>query len=164
MPRQAGILLEAWTTAQRIEQLVRRELENAGAWTPHYGLLAMVHVREPVTPTALARAMGMAPATLSDRLDELFALGHVRRAANPDDGRSYLIRTTAKGRRALDRAAAITRRMHRDVERGLGRPLQEVETAIADLTRAVEEALAASASSERTRRDRVKRARASIGA
>lgn len=154
MPRRAGILLQAWTAAQRIDQLVTRELKSAGVWTPRYALLSMIHIREPITPTALAQAIGVPPATLSDHLVELFELGHIRRTANPDDGRSYLIRTTAEGRRAVDRASAVTRRVHADVERRLGRPLEEIDAAIEDLTRALEAALATSSSSTEPARSR----------
>jgi DNA-binding MarR family transcriptional regulator len=140
--KRIGILLQAWTAAQRVDQLVTSELEAAGVWTPRYALLSMIHIREPITPTALAHAMGVAPTTLSDRLAELFELGHIERAPNPDDGRSYLIRTTPKGREAVDRAAGVTRRVHREVERRLGRPLQEIEAAIEELARALESALA----------------------
>lgn len=147
MARRAGILLQAWTAAQRIDQLVTRELEAADVWTPRYALLSMIRIREPITPTALAREMGLALTTLTDRLSELFDLGHVERIANPDDGRSYLIRTTAQGRRAVDRAAPLIRRVHSDVEARLGRPLEEIEAAVDELTRALEAALAAGSQS-----------------
>jgi DNA-binding MarR family transcriptional regulator len=143
MSRQAGILLQAWTAAQRIDQLVTRELKAADVWTPAFALLSMIHIREPITPTALAREMGLALTTLTDRLVELFDLGHIERTANPDDGRSYLIRTTPAGRRAVDSAAPVIRQVHGDVEGRLGRPLEEIDAAIAELTRAVEAALAA---------------------
>ena len=97
MPRKPTIFLDAWTAAQRVDQLVTRELKAAGVWTPHYALLSMICIREPITPTALAQAMGVAPTTLSDRLAELLELGHVRRTKNPRDGRSYLI-TEHRGR------------------------------------------------------------------
>ena len=107
-------MLTAWTTAHRIEELMTLELAAQGERTTQFALLSMTHLLEPVTPTRLASEMGLAPATLSDRLRELFDLGHVRRQPNPDDGRSYVISTTAAGRRALDRAQpAVRRRLRR---------------------------------------------------
>ena len=79
MPRRTNVLLDSWTAAQRVDQLVTRELKAAGVWTPHYALLSMISIREPITPTALAQEMGIAPTTLSDRLQELLELGHLRR-------------------------------------------------------------------------------------
>jgi DNA-binding MarR family transcriptional regulator len=140
-----SILLHTWTVAQRVDQLVTRELKAAGAWTPYFALLSMIGIREPITPTALAQAMGLAPTTLSDRLAELFELRHIQRTANPHDGRSYLIRTTASGRRAIHRAAPVTWRIHEDVQRHLGRRLPAIEAALDDLATALEAALAANA-------------------
>ena len=141
MPRKPTIFLDAWTAAQRVDQLVTRELKAAGVWTPHYALLSMICIREPITPTALAQAMGVAPTTLSDRLAELFELGHVRRTKNPRDGRSYLIQSTAAGRRAVDRAAPVTWRAQQGVVQHLKGQLPAIEAAIADLSQALDAAL-----------------------
>ena len=92
------IMLTAWTTAHRIEELMTLELTAQGKRTSQFALLSMTQLLEPVTPTRLASEMGLAPATLSDRLRELVDLGHVRRQPNPHDGRSYVISTTAAGR------------------------------------------------------------------
>ena len=97
MSYRTNVFLDSWTAAQRVDQLVTRELKAAGVWTPHYALLSMICIREPITPRELAEEMGIAPTTLSDRLHELRALGHIRRTRNPGDGRSYLIRSTAAG-------------------------------------------------------------------
>jgi DNA-binding MarR family transcriptional regulator len=137
-----NILLTAWTAAQRIDQLVTRELEAADAWSPHYATLSMIGIRGRITPTALAAEMGVKPTTLSDRVAELVALGHVKRRANPEDGRSYLLELTASGRRILERAAPATHRVHEAVARNLDQSLADVEAAIEALTRAVEAALA----------------------
>ena len=142
MSRRTNVFLDSWTAAQRVDQLVTRELKAAGVWTPHYALLSMICIREPITPTALAQEMGVAPTTLSDRLQELLALGHVRRVKNPDDGRSYLIRSTAAGRRAADRASAVTWRALEQVLRRLGRRQATVESAIDELARALDAQLA----------------------
>ena len=144
MPRKPTIFLDAWTAAQRVDQLITRELKTAGVWTPYYALLSMIVIREPITPTALAEAMGLAPTTLSDRLAELVELGHVRRTKNPRDGRSYLIQSTPAGRRAVDRAAPVTWHTQQNVVRHLSRRLPAIEAAIADLSRALDAALAES--------------------
>jgi DNA-binding MarR family transcriptional regulator len=148
VPRKPTIFLDAWTAAQRVDQLITRELKAAGVWTPHYALLSMICIREPITPTELAEAMGLAPTTLSDRLAELFELGHARRTKNPRDGRSYLIHGTAAGRRAVDRAAPVTWRTQQSVVRHLKKPLPQVDAAIADLSRALDAALAESPEGE----------------
>ena len=142
MPRRPNVLLDSWTAAQRVDQLVTRDLKAAGTWTPHYALLSMICIREPITPTALAQEMGVAPTTLSDRLQDLLTLGHVRRLKNPDDGRSYLIRSTAAGRRKVERAAPVIARTMDLLARRLGRRQNAVESAIDELKRALDAQLA----------------------
>jgi DNA-binding MarR family transcriptional regulator len=137
------ILLTTWTAAQRINLLVTNELEAAGAATPHFALLVMISLSEPTTPKELAAAMGFPPTTLSDYLRELVDAGHVRRTPNPADGRSYLINTTPAGRRAFDRGSGASRRALEELQRNLRRPLDEIEEAIDELTRALDAALTA---------------------
>jgi DNA-binding MarR family transcriptional regulator len=151
-PRHPSFLLTAWTTAPRIEQLMRRELEAADADTPQFALLTAIFLLEPVTPTRLAAEMGMPPATVSDRLRELFDLGHIRRAPNPRDGRSYVITTTAAGRRTIDRAEQSVRRAREAVERELDVGIADVELIVEKLNAALDAALAAKP--ERPRRHR----------
>ncbi len=148
MPYRTNVFLESWTAAQRVDQLVTRELKAAGVWTPHYALLSMICIREPITPTALAEELGVAPTTLSDRLQELLALGHIRRTRNPSDGRSYLIRSTAAGRRTVERAAPVAMRALEQVARRLGRRKNAVESAIDELKRALDAQLAEPAAGE----------------
>jgi DNA-binding MarR family transcriptional regulator len=142
MPRRTNVLLDSWTAAQRVDQLVTRELKAANVWTPHYALLSMICIREPITRTALAQEMGVAPTTLSDRLQELLGLGHIRRVKNPSDGRSYLIRSTAAGRRKVESAAPVTVRTMELLARRLGRRKDAVETAIDELKQALDAQLA----------------------
>ncbi len=148
MPYRTNVFLDSWTAAQRVDQLVTRELKAAGVWTPHYALLSMICIREPITPTALAEEMGIAPTTLSDRLQELIVLGHIRRTKNPGDGRSYLIRSTANGRRTVERAAPVTMHALDQVARRLGRRKSSVESAIDELKRALDAQLAEPAAGE----------------
>jgi len=68
----------------------------------------------PLTPSELARRLGMAPTTISSWLARLEQAGAVRRRPNPDDGRSQLVEVTTRGRSELDDALpgfgrAITR-------------------------------------------------------
>jgi DNA-binding MarR family transcriptional regulator len=135
-----SIFLKLWVAAQRVNLLILHELDVAGASTPHFAMLSMIGLREPLTPTELAREMGFAPTTTSDYLQRLDELGHIRREPNPDDGRSYLIRLTDKGRRAAEAGIPPLRKVLDQVGRRSPRPLSEIEAALDDLN----EALAAS--------------------
>ena len=136
------ILLTAWTTANRIDELMTLELAAERVGTTQFALLSMIHVIEPVTPKRLAAEMGLPAATLSDRLRDLFDLGHIGRQPNPDDGRSYVISTTAAGRRALDRAAPAVRRAYEALVQELDLMFGEVEATVDKLNRALDAALA----------------------
>jgi DNA-binding MarR family transcriptional regulator len=141
MQRRPNILLTAWTTAHRIEQLMRHELLTAGADTPQFALLTLIDLLEPVTPTKLTAEMGLPPATVSDRLRELFDLGHIRRQPNPNDGRSYVVVTTAAGRRAINRAAVAVRNAHVALSNELDVPISEAEAVVEKVNRALDAAL-----------------------
>jgi DNA-binding MarR family transcriptional regulator len=138
---RASTLLKTWVAAQRINLLITQALSAAGVWTPHFALLSMVKILQPVTPTELATAMGLRPTTASDYVQELYGLGHVRRDPNPDDGRSYLLSATAAGDEAFERANAPMLRALALVEKHLGRSLDDVDEAVDDLSRAVDAAL-----------------------
>jgi DNA-binding MarR family transcriptional regulator len=64
-------------------------------------------------PRGLTWSTRRAPAsseTMSDYLAELFEAGLITRAPNPADGRSYLIRPTAKGCKAFERGSVASSR------------------------------------------------------
>jgi DNA-binding MarR family transcriptional regulator len=138
---RASTLLKTWVAAQRINLLITQALSTSDAWTPHYALLSMIKIIQPVTPTELAKAMGFRPTTVSDYLQELHELGHIRRDPNPDDGRSYFVSATPAGDGAFERANRPMREVFALVQERLGRPLDEIDVAVDDLSRAVDAVL-----------------------
>lgn len=69
----------------------------------------------PQRPTALARRVGVTPATVTAQLDRLELAGHVVRQANPRDRRSILVALTPPGRALVGRLSAV---FARDVATG----------------------------------------------
>ena len=57
----------------------------------------MLFERGPLTPTALAASLAMPVTTTLYYLRVMQHRGHVRRARNPADGRSYTVSLTAGG-------------------------------------------------------------------
>ena len=56
----------------------------------------------PLSPSALAKRVGLSTAAMTTAIDRLEAVGHVRRRANPDDRRSVLVEARPESRqRAL---------------------------------------------------------------
>lgn len=63
-----------------------------------YVLLFHLLAQGPMRPKALAESVGVDPSTISRQVDQLVRLGHVTRAADPDDGRATLLVPTEQGR------------------------------------------------------------------
>jgi DNA-binding MarR family transcriptional regulator len=91
-------------------QLVDLELAADGVESNGYAMLSLIGVRGPVRLTAIAAELGMPLTTASDVM-RLEARRHVRRTANPDDGRSFLFELTAKGDREWRRGWGALQRI-----------------------------------------------------
>jgi DNA-binding MarR family transcriptional regulator len=103
----------------------------------------LTHVRdlEPVSPSELARVAGTPPTTLRDNIQRLVDRRLVRRVPNPDDGRSYLVRITPRGRATLEAADPALLTAYLALEEHLPRAREEYEQLLAELNDALEGAL-----------------------
>jgi DNA-binding MarR family transcriptional regulator len=86
-----------------------------GLGVPETTILVHLLHDGPRTPTALARRVGVTPASVTAQLDRLELAGHVIRRANPRDRRSVLVALTPAGRELVDRIFAV---FSADVARG----------------------------------------------
>jgi DNA-binding MarR family transcriptional regulator len=140
--RGAGfVLLDLHYAAQLAGRLLREELDRVDARAEWAGLLTEIRTLEPVRPSVLARRTGVAAATLYDYVERLVDDGLVRRSANPEDGRSFLIETTDAGRERVVAVSKAVRRAHARFRDLLETPLEEVEAAVSELRLALERAL-----------------------
>ena len=124
---------------QRMVQLFDRELATDGVEADGFAALSLIGVRGSIRLTQLSDELGSPLTTTSDVVRRLEARGHVRRRANPEDGRSFLFELTARGDREWRRGwGAIDR-----ILSGLRRDLDEevVRTALEDLNAAFDRAL-----------------------
>lgn len=98
------LFLKASTTAHLVGQIVERQVEPVGI--PAFLLALLTHIRDhqPVTPSTVSAVSGSALTTLRDNIQRLVDRGLVRRIPNPDDGRSYLLVLTSKGKRVTAEA------------------------------------------------------------
>ena len=136
------LYLQTATTSQYVGQIVEHEL--APVRVPPTLIALLTHVRdlEPVAPTELARAAGSAQTTLRDNIQRLVDRKLVRRVPNRDDGRSYLLTTTARGRATLAAADPALLRAYLALEQHLPRPREEYERIFGELNAALAAALA----------------------
>jgi DNA-binding MarR family transcriptional regulator len=147
--RRSSILLDLYAMAHLAGGVLDPELAARGVSSDDFGLLSMIVLHEPVTPTRLAAELGVPPTTLSSMLQRLVENGLARREPNPVDGRSALISLTDEGlARARSGSPAVRAAVSRIADE-LERPFDEVAAALEDLHRAMRAALAAGTREER---------------
>jgi DNA-binding MarR family transcriptional regulator len=115
-------------------------VEGTGVSPDEYGVLGVIGLTGPVTPTDLARRLGMAPTTVSVYAARFVERGHVRRLPNPRDGRSYLLEATDEGRAIVH---TIAPRIGEAIERlraASDRPLRDIFEALVGLEEAARRA------------------------
>lgn len=88
-----------------------------GLGVPETTILVHLLHEGPRTPSALARRVGVTPASVTAQLDRLELAGHVVRRSNPRDRRSVLVALTDRGH---DLAARLFAIFDRDVASGIG--------------------------------------------
>src|SRR5215218_1858038 len=100
--RRPSVLFDLYVASQLTGQLLELELGDSDAPVEDFALYnALVHFGE-VTPTLLARHLGMPLSTLLFRFGRIEARGHAVRERNPRDGRSSILRLSDAGREAHD--------------------------------------------------------------
>jgi DNA-binding MarR family transcriptional regulator len=131
------LFLKAATTSQLVGRIVDAQLEPVGV--PVYLLALLTHVRdlEPVSPTAVSLASGAPLTTLRDNIQRLVERDLVERVPNPEDGRSYLLVLTPRGKRVTVIAGEALLQTYLDLERRLPRPLQDYERVLDELNDAL---------------------------
>src|SRR4051812_21676159 len=110
--RRLSLLLLLVAANQRMGQLVDLELAADGVESNGYAMLSLIGVRGPVRLTEVAAELGMPLTTASDVMRRLESRGRVRRAPNPEDGRSFLFELSAKGDREWRRGWGALQRVN----------------------------------------------------
>ena len=151
------ILLDVFATNQKRERLIEAALADTALPPEDYPLYVFIGTVGPLTPTELARELGMPLSTLLFRIRRLEERGHVERVPNPDDGRSYLVSLSPSGERLLSFARPLFRARALAVEARLGdervAALREALTELGDaIERELQEATRESPTDQAPRR------------
>src|SRR5262249_4522631 len=93
---QPGLLLQPFVVAQLVGRVVPDAVAPTGLSATEHAVQSSVAALGSVTPTELAKRLGVPPTTLSTTIAQLVDRGELRRARHPDDGRSYVLELTAK--------------------------------------------------------------------
>ena len=102
---QPGLFLQPFVVSQLVGTVLEDVVAGSGISARSSRSRARSTSLGSVTPTELARTLGLSPTTLSATIDRLVRKGEVRRAENPDDGRSYVLEPTAQGKATNARIA-----------------------------------------------------------
>src|SRR4051812_11759306 len=125
-PDDLELFLSLTLASQLAWTVIKREFARSGVDTGWWGLLSHIDTPGVSTPSQLAAETGVTQTTIRDQVQALVDRGLVRRKPNPDDGRSYFIELTAKGRDQLSRGLAASARARAAVEQELGHSLESL--------------------------------------
>jgi DNA-binding MarR family transcriptional regulator len=103
---QPGLFLQPHVLDELVGRVIQRVVEGSEVSGAEYAVTSWLNVVERATPTQLADDIGLSATTLSAMIERLVGKGQVRRAANPEDGRSYLLELTPRGKATNARNAA----------------------------------------------------------
>lgn len=119
-PGLGNILFDVWLVSRAVNALIDDAIRTAGLDADEFAIYSVLASSDVVTPTELAHWMSAPTTTVSSYVKRFEQRGHVERVANPDDGRSRLIRLTAAGRRVHRRAGELFTPVLSDVEERVG--------------------------------------------
>jgi DNA-binding MarR family transcriptional regulator len=119
------VLLELAVANSLASQIFVRELVRAGYPMTQVGMLTLIEIHGPITPTDLEAETGIPKTTLRGRVQGLHRAGLVHRVPNKEDRRSYFLEVTAEGREFLKAMRPIVRAAERAIEEELGVPLED---------------------------------------
>jgi DNA-binding MarR family transcriptional regulator len=147
--RGISLLFDVFVVHQRVRALLSRALSGSDLRADEYAVYSVLFERGPLTPTQLAASLAMPVTTTLDYLRVMRRRGHVWRARNPADGRSYTASLTTEGLSAHRRTNAAWNVAVRRLEEALSMPVPQVRAALQALDDAAGTALAQFADSER---------------
>jgi len=140
--RSVSLLFDVFVLNQRLRALLGRALSASELKPDEYAVYSVLFEHGSLTPTQMAELMAMPVTTTLDYVRTMSARGHVRRARNPADGRSYLLSLTSEGLGAHRRTNAAWNVAVARLEGALGKPAAEIREALHALDDAAATALA----------------------
>ena len=101
----ANVLFQSFGTRMALRALMEHTYDGTGVTGEEYGVRGVLHFFPDRTPTELASALGIPPTTVSRHVGRFLRDGLAERRPNPEDGRSYLLRSTKKGGKIVETIA-----------------------------------------------------------
>lgn len=94
-------------------------IDGADVTPGQFGVLALIDANAGLSPTHLARILGIGRATMAGVIDQLERRGFVERAARPNDRRSHALSLSRAGAARFHRLARQVQRHERRMARRL---------------------------------------------
>lgn len=132
-----NVLFDLWLASRATTGLLDDALAPSGLSADEFGIYSVLTTADSLTPSELAQWMSAPPTTVSSYVKRLESRGHLKRARNPEDGRSYVLRLTPAGHRAHQAAGACFLPVLDHVVATLGSKEPGVRRALAALRRAL---------------------------
>lgn len=98
-----GLFLQPFVVSQLVGTVLADMVEGSDISASEFAVTSVIGILPGVTPTELARSLGMSPTTLSAMLNRLEEKRQIRRRRDPEDGRRSVLELTAKGERTRRR-------------------------------------------------------------
>jgi DNA-binding MarR family transcriptional regulator len=113
-----------------------RELVRRGYPFTHVGMLTLIDIHGPITPSDLEAEIGMPKTTMRGRVQSLERRGLVERLPNEADARSHFLAVTPAGKQFLEEMQPIIEAAEQAIEEELGTPLEEYHEPLERLRKA----------------------------
>lgn len=132
-----NVLFDIWLLSRATTALLDKVVQASGLDSDEFAVYSVLSAGDGLTPSELARWMSAPATTVSSYVKRFEARGHVRRAPNPTDGRSYRLQLTTKGRRVHLAAGKLFAPVLDEVNREGGVGLDDARHLFHDLHRIV---------------------------
>ncbi|HEU4942351.1 MAG TPA: MarR family winged helix-turn-helix transcriptional regulator [Gaiellaceae bacterium] len=130
------VLLELAVANSLASQIFTRELLRAGYPPTQVGMLTLIEIHGPITPSGLEAETGIPKTTVRGRVQGLHRAGLVRRTPNKADRRSHFLEITPKGRKFLEAMQPVLGAAEKAIEGELGVSLEEYRDPLERLRKA----------------------------
>ncbi len=124
---ELGAFIELAVTNAFVSAAVDRELERRGITLTYVGLLRLIDVYGPITPSELERRSALPASTLRDRVAVLMRGRYVAQMRSSTDGRSRVLEITPAGRKYLTKVMPVVRELEARIDRELGGQLAKFQ-------------------------------------
>jgi len=125
-----NVLFQSFRTLTAVRELFKTALEGTGITGEEYAVLGVLHFFPDRTPTELAAALGIPPTTVSRLVAGFLRDGLAVRDENPEDGRSYLLRSTARGNKIVQTIAPRVAKLVEALGAVSTQPLTEISASL----------------------------------